>query len=99
DPPHNGHVALVRAARERLGLDDVVVLVAAAPGHRATHCPAEVRLALARLAFPRARVELDGHARTVDLLSEKRWPDPVFLIGADQLEAFPTWKEPDVVLE
>ena len=27
DPPHNGHVALARAARENLRLDDLVILV------------------------------------------------------------------------
>lgn len=32
-------------------------------------------------------------------MRERRFPDPVFLIGADELAAFPTWKEPDEVLE
>ena len=33
NPPHNGHVALARAAEERFG-DEVVVLVSALPGHK-----------------------------------------------------------------
>ncbi|HZO61758.1 MAG TPA: nicotinate-nicotinamide nucleotide adenylyltransferase [Gaiellaceae bacterium] len=99
DPPHNGHVALADAAERQLGLDAVVVVVAADPGHKEVHAPAEDRLELARLAFPGREVVLDGHARTVDLLRERRWPDPVFLIGADEYLDFPTWKEPETVLE
>ena len=42
DPPHNGHVALVHAAKEALGLDRVVVVVAADPGHKRVETPASV---------------------------------------------------------
>jgi nicotinate-nucleotide adenylyltransferase len=99
DPPHVGHVALADTAEAALGLERVVVVVVADPGHKAVHCPAETRLALARAAFPDREVELDQHARTVDMLREGRWPDPVFLIGADEFADFPAWKEPDAVLE
>ena len=34
DPPHNGHVALVRAALDHFELDRLVVLVAGGPGHK-----------------------------------------------------------------
>jgi nicotinate-nucleotide adenylyltransferase len=63
------------------------------------HCPAETRLALARAAFPGRVVELDRHARTVDMLREGTWCDPVFLIGADEFADFLGWKEPEEVLE
>jgi nicotinate-nucleotide adenylyltransferase len=99
DPPHVGHVALADAAERQLGLDGVVVVVVADPGHKDVHCPAETRLRLARAAFPEREVELDRHARTVDMLREGRWRDPVFLIGADEFADFPTWKEPEAVLE
>jgi nicotinate-nucleotide adenylyltransferase len=99
DPPHDGHVALVRTAKAALGLDRVLILVAADPGHKDVVTPPEVRLELARAAFPDDEVVLDGHARTVDLLRDHpEWDDPVFLVGADQLVAFPSWKEPDEVL-
>jgi nicotinate-nucleotide adenylyltransferase len=98
DPPHNGHVALADAAERELGLDEVVVVVVAEPGHKSTHCPEEERLALARAAFPFRRVVLDHHARTVDMLREGRWHDPVVLIGADEFLDFGNWKEPDAVL-
>ena len=100
DPPHNGHVALAVAALEQLELDGLVVLVAADPGHKQVDAPAESRLRLAEAAFAGlpATVELDRHARTVDLLREGRWSDPLFLVGADQFCDFPSWKEPDEVL-
>ena len=99
DPPHVGHVALAGAAERELGLERVVVIVVADPGHKDVHCAADTRLALARAAFPGLEVELDRHPRTVDMLREGRWPDPVFLIGADEFADFPSWKEPDEVLE
>ena len=98
DPPHVGHVALADAAERALGLERIDVVVVADPGHKGVHAPAETRLELARLAFPGREVTLDHHARTVDMLREGRWSDPVFLIGADQYLDFPTWKEPDAVL-
>jgi nicotinate-nucleotide adenylyltransferase len=99
DPPHNGHVAVAEAAKERFGLARLVVLVAEAPGHKPTHLPAEDRLELARAAFPDDDVRLDRHARTIDLLRTGGFEDPLFVIGADEFCDFLDWKEPDAVLE
>ena len=102
DPPHLGHVALARAAVDQLGLDELLVLVVADPGHKAATTPAETRLELARLAFadvPGAIVELDRHARTVDFLEERRPHDALFVLGADELASFESWKSPERVLE
>jgi nicotinate-nucleotide adenylyltransferase len=99
NPPHNGHVALARAAEKALGLDDLVVLVAARPGHKRVGLDAENRLRLALAAFPGRRVELDPHERTVDMLHDRRFDDAVFLIGADEFCDFLDWKEPNGVLE
>jgi nicotinate-nucleotide adenylyltransferase len=73
--------------------------VVARPGHKEVPVEPEVRLRLAQAAFPEERVELDDHARTVDMLREGRWEDPLFLVGADEFCDFPEWKEPDAVLE
>jgi nicotinate-nucleotide adenylyltransferase len=97
NPPHNGHVALAEAAEQRFG-DEVVVLVAAQPGHKEVQLDAETRLALARAAFPGHEVELDPYERTVDLLKSGRWDDPLFVIGADEFCDFLTWKEPEGVV-
>jgi nicotinate-nucleotide adenylyltransferase len=100
DPPHNGHVALVAAARASLPLEEVVVLVSSDPAHKRVDTPAESRLKLAAAAFPGERVMLDPHARTIEMLrAHAEWSGAVFLMGADQFLALPTWAEPGAVLE
>jgi nicotinate-nucleotide adenylyltransferase len=92
-------VELLRRAKEVLGLDRVVVLVSAEPGHKHVATPASARLRMARAAFPDDEVVLDGHARTIDALREHpEWEGAVFLIGADEFGDFLTWKEPEEVL-
>jgi nicotinate-nucleotide adenylyltransferase len=99
DPPHNGHVALLREAQKRFAPEAATVLVVAAPGHKTTVAPADERLELARAAFPGEDVRLDEHERSVDTLRAGPWRDPIFLIGADEFCDFLGWKEPQKVLE
>jgi len=100
DPPHNGHLALAQAALTRLPIDRLVVLVAAEPGHRRTVADADSRLRLAEAAFAGlpAEVVLDDNAFTVDAVRGGRFGDALFVVGADEGAAFPTWKEPDEVV-
>jgi nicotinate-nucleotide adenylyltransferase len=98
DPPHLGHVAVADGARARLDAPRLVVLVSERPEHRDVFAPAEFRLELARAAFPGDDIRLDPYPRTVDLLRSELFPDPVFVIGADQFAGFLSWKEPDEVL-
>jgi nicotinate-nucleotide adenylyltransferase len=95
-----GHVALAKAARDELPIDRLLVLVAAQPGHRDVVADAETRLQLARLAFDRLADEivLDDHAFTVDAVRGGRFGDAIFVVGADEGAAFPTWKDPDEIL-
>ena len=99
DPPHMGHAALARAAKEQFQPERLVVLVSENPGHKDVHLPPGTRLELARAAFPDDEVRLDPHPRTVDLLRAEPFDDPVFVVGADQFADFLSWKEPDTVLE
>jgi nicotinate-nucleotide adenylyltransferase len=99
DPPHNGHVALAATAKRQFGFDEFVVLVSARPGHKDVVLDPDTRLELVRAAFPDDDVELDEHPRTVDMLRTGRWRDPLFLVGADEFCDFPTWKDPERVLE
>ncbi len=99
DPPHNGHVALAKAAVDRFGLDALVVLVAAQPGHKHVLTEPWARLRLADAAFPEYQVELDHHPHTVDALEGERFRDAIFIVGADEFRDFLTWKDPDGVLE
>ena len=100
DPPHNGHVALLSAARQAFDLDDALIIVAGAPGHKPVSTPAPVRLALARASFPGEAVVLDEHPRTVDMLRDHpEWQGATFLLGADEFAGFLDWKEPEEVLQ
>ena len=99
DPPHRGHVEVARRAKAELGLERLLVLVAAQPGHKDVTTPADARLRLAQAAFPDDDVVLDEHARTIDLLEARpELSDPVFLIGADEFCDFLSWKQPNEVL-
>jgi nicotinate-nucleotide adenylyltransferase len=101
DPPHVGHVALAHTAVERFGIDDLHVSVIADAAHKGSEAPAADRLAMAALAFAdlEATVELEEHRTTVEALEAGGYDDPIFLIGADELAAFPTWREPERVLQ
>src|SRR5581483_4467022 len=100
DPPHRGHVEVARRAKEELGLERLLVLVSARPGHKDVVTPADARLRLARAAFPDDDVQLDDHARTIETLeAHPEWSDPVFLIGADEFCDFLSWRRPNDVLE
>jgi nicotinate-nucleotide adenylyltransferase len=93
-------VALARGALEQLPIDRLVVVVAARPGHRRVAAGADSRLQLARAAFDElpAEVVLDEHPFTVDAVRGGRFGDALFVVGADEGAAFPTWKEPEEVL-
>jgi nicotinate-nucleotide adenylyltransferase len=106
DPPHNGHLRVLRAARDQLGLDVVLVVPAGRPPHRPPpRTDAETRYALAVTAFAAepgvevSRVELDrpGPSYTVDTLEQLAGPGrELFLIlGADQLAALSSWHRHD----
>ena len=102
DPPHAGHVVLAREAIARFGLERLVALVVAEPAHKPVETPVEQRGELARAAFadlPQVEVVPDDHAYTVEFLRESELPEgAVFVIGADELADFLTWREPDEIL-
>ena len=81
-------------------IDRLVVLVAADPGHRDVVADADSRLRLAQIAFADvpAEVVLDQHAFTVDAVANGRFGEAIFVVGADEGAAFPTWKDPEGVL-
>ncbi len=111
DPVHHGHLILARAAREELALDSVLLVPAALSPHKAGTAPASAadRLEMLRLAtgdepgFECSGIELARPAPsyTVDTLRElaaaRRGAELVLLIGADNVEKFPAWREADVI--
>ena len=74
--------------RATLGLDRVVVVVVADPGHKDVHARRRRGSSSRGSRFPGREVVLDHHARTVDMLRDGSWDDPVFLIGADEFLDF-----------
>ncbi len=93
-------MALARAALERLPIDRLVVLVATRPGHRRVVADAGARLKLAQAAFADLPAEVvpDENPFTVDAVRGGRFGEALFVVGADEGAAFPTWKEPEEVL-
>jgi len=100
NPPHLGHVALVEAARGQFGLERVVVLVTVRPAYKEVAEDVEIRLELARAAFPDCEVEREESTSDETVReAERRFGEVIFLIGADQFADFPSWHDPDAVLE
>ena len=61
------------------------MLVAADPGHRQVVADAATRLKLAEAAFSGlGEVVLDPNAFTVDAVSDGRFGDAIFIVGADE---------------
>lgn len=113
DPVHIEHVRLVRAAVEELGLDKIVIMPSHLAPHKRTgaHADGAERLEACRIAFrdiPEAEVsafELDAGGTSFSYLTcrafAERYPraERYFLVGADMLENFFSWREPDDILE
>ncbi len=109
DPPHLGHVALVRAALEHFGFERILVVPAGDPPHKKVTAPAEIRARLAELAFAAIseaeisllELEPGGPRYTVDTLQLLResYADLTLLVGADQFAGFLRWREPNTILE
>jgi nicotinate-nucleotide adenylyltransferase len=109
DPPHNGHVQLARAALRELGLERLLVMVAGLPPHKEARTDAETRYRLATAAFaelpgvelPRDELDRPGPAYTVDTVREleRRFGEVVVVVGGDMFASYPSWREPDRILE
>ncbi len=106
DPPHCGHLALARAAREQLGLERVLWVLTPAPPHKQHQgiTPLEHRLAMVQLAirdepaFVLSRVDIDRPAPhyavdTLRLLA-RQFPEAalVYVMGGDSLHDLPCWQ-------
>ena len=113
NPPHRGHLALARHARDELSLERVLLMPVHTPPHKPggdDPGPAH-RLAMCRLAVGAERavgvcgleLERGGPSYTADTLSEihERHPEAelTFIVGADTARSLPSWHEPGRVLE
>lgn len=108
DPVHNGHVALARHFRQLIQPDEIRILPAGNPWQKPPlRASAQDRVNMLQLAFAAHRlpVTIDqreiqhaGPTYTIDTLRSLRNEvgaevSLVFLIGADQLQKLPTWRQ------
>lgn len=108
DPPHLGHLAVARAARDSLGLDHVLLVVANDPWKKSPErvvTPAADRLAMVRalaagepgLEVSDAEIRRGGPSYTVATLRELRAANSdaelFLIIGRDLVDDFPSWHE------
>lgn len=108
DPPHNGHIAAVRAAIEILDLDFVYVIPTGQNPFKETTASEDIRFNLATLAFqdiPKVKVlgcEIghDGVNYTIDTVNWLMEHDEAFksatrylLIGNDLVPELEKWRE------
>lgn len=111
DPPHNGHLALARAARAELGLDEVLFLPAAqnplkASGPRGSTTDRLTMLGLLvagedNMGVLDLEVRKGGASYAVDTMADLQMAQPAdywFLMGADALRNLNEWKNPAKLL-
>ena len=114
DPIHMGHLILAERAKEQFHLDTVYFMPAGNPPHkrnRAGRADDEQRTEMVRLAIksnPHFRLSLfemnsDGFSYTYRTLEklDREYPDTdfYFIMGADSLVDFDTWKEPQRIAD
>ena len=113
DPPHNGHLLAASDAFEALALDRLVFVPAAVQPLKVGQSAATPvqRLAMTRLLlgddprFEISSIEIDrgGLSYTVDTLAalSAAWPSAelYWLVGADVLQSFRKWKQPERIVE
>ncbi len=114
NPPHLGHIAAARAAKEALGLDRVLLIPDGQPPHKAlpedTPSP-ETRLLLAKTAAEcEPWLEADGlelsrqgksyTADTLRVLSQTYPGDTLYLLlGTDMFLSLHNWYQPQTICE
>ena len=113
DPVHYGHLLLAEQCREQCRLDQVWFIPAGIPPHKLAQTLASgkaraemLELAVAgheSLFVDRRELERSDPCYTVDTLAglkaEDASRDLFFLMGADSLAEFPTWREPLRIVE
>lgn len=111
NPPHIGHLALARQARDELGLEQILLMPLYAPHKPLGSDPGpEHRLAMCRLVSEHEsrvsacalEVRRGGPSYTADTLAEVHAKHPqaelTFIVGADTARTLPAWHEPGAVL-
>ncbi|MCR5485367.1 MAG: nicotinate (nicotinamide) nucleotide adenylyltransferase [Clostridiales bacterium] len=113
NPPHMGHLKLVRAFADRLSLSEVIVMPTYIPPHKEVDDLAsfEDRYNMCRILFgsddrftvSREEYERGGKSYTVDTLTmlKDRYPDEklYLIMGSDMLSSFDKWYRHEDILK
>lgn len=113
NPPHVAHLILTETIREQFALDHILWIPAYQPPHKdpshlanAEHRLAMVQLATAQnehFAVSDLEIQRQGTSYTFDTICylQEQHPETqfFFLLGGDSLAGFPTWYQPQAILE
>ncbi|QDU79496.1 Nicotinate-nucleotide adenylyltransferase [Polystyrenella longa] len=113
DPVHLGHLIMAEACREACQLEEIWFIPTGKPPHKVTAeiTDSRKRIEMLEMALAGARefkisdreVKRSGTTYTVDTLTQLKEEEPsrdlYFIIGADSLHDFPTWREPERIAE
>ncbi len=110
NPVHNQHIALAKSVVAELNLDRLIIM----PTYTAPHktdapAPAEHRLNMLKIAFANEeRIEVSDYEiskggtsytyLTVEHFKQTTGAEIFFLVGADMLKDFKTWRYPERIL-
>lgn len=112
DPPHKEHITIAREAVKQLGLDKLFVVPAKIPPHKQnlTLSDGFLRKQMLDVAFLKddkievSDFELKSSEKSYTYITIEHFKtlysdaEIYFLVGTDMLEDFPTWKNPESIL-
>ncbi len=115
DPPHLGHLAIAEYIRDNLNIETVIFIPVYIAPHKTKYSISSVedRLKMLQLAvsdhaglqISKVEIQRKGVSYSIDTIRQIkeemdiRSEDLYFLIGADSLLEFHTWRDPDKILE
>ena len=113
DPPHKGHISILKKAAEYTGFDKIIVMPTGTPTHKkGCIAPFDVRLHMAKLAFGGIgdNVEISDYEGTnlkddytyltLEYLKEKYDNPHIFMaIGSDSLFCLDRWKNAQQIMQ
>ena len=110
DPVHNEHVKVAKIAIEKLGLDKLIIMPTFIPPHKDTTVTnGKLRLEMLKKCFDgQEKIQVSDYEitkggtsytyQTVEHFKSTCDCELYFLVGADMLKNFKTWKYPDRIL-
>ena len=110
NPPHNGHIHLLKAFSEEFDFDKILIIPTAVPPHKEVKelASGEQRLKMCELAFEGCEIcdyeiKRGGKNYTADTLEYLKsvYPESrfYFIMGTDMLLSFASWRDPERIIK